>query len=89
MYTVITFLITQAEVQKYEQICEDAFLKAKKATAIKNSEWLDSPWGDFFEKRDPMTVPDTSVSEDTIQHIGQIFSSSPAQDFTVHNGKLA
>ncbi|XP_067937510.1 2-oxoglutarate dehydrogenase complex component E1-like [Watersipora subatra] len=76
----------QTERQKYEQICEDAFLKSKKATAIKNSEWLDSPWPNFFDERDPMKAPDTSVSEERIKHIGDLFSSSPVKDFAIHNG---
>ncbi|KAF6023589.1 hypothetical protein EB796_018093 [Bugula neritina] len=77
----------QAERQKYEQICEDAFTKSKKATVLRNREWLDSPWPNFFDTRDPMKVPDTSISEDQLKHIGTVFSTPPPQqDFKVHNG---
>lgn len=79
--------IQQQERQKYEQICEDSFLKAKKATAVKNTEWLDSPWPNFFVARDPMKLPDTSVAEERLQLIGQSVSTPPSDDFTVHNGK--
>lgn len=77
----------QGERQKYEQICEEAFQKAKQATAIRNSEWLDSPWPNFFDSRDPMAVPDTGIAEDTLTHIGTMFSQVPEGEFKVHNGK--
>jgi len=76
----------QGERQKYEQICEEAFAKAKQVTALRNSEWLDSPWPNFFDSRDPMAAPDTSVTEDRLNHIGNLFSMIPEDGFKVHNG---
>lgn len=77
----------QGERQKYEQICEEAFAKAKQVTALRNSEWLDSPWPNFFDSRDPMAAPDTSVTEDRLNHIGNLFSMIPEDGFKVHNGQ--
>ena len=35
-----------------------------------------------------MAVPDTSVSEDVLNHIGKQFSLIPEDGFKVHNGGL-
>lgn len=58
---------------------------AKKETAVANTEWLDSPWTDFFQKKDQMKLPSTWVKESTLTHIGQVFSSEP-EDFVIHGG---
>ena len=60
-------------------------MAAKKETAVKNTDWLDSPWGNFFEGRDPMKMPITGVSEDVLHHIGTVFSTPP-DDFVIHGG---
>ncbi|XP_041362850.1 2-oxoglutarate dehydrogenase, mitochondrial-like isoform X1 [Gigantopelta aegis] len=75
----------EEEVAKYDKICEEAYVAAKKETAVKNTDWLDSPWGNFFEGRDPMKMPITGVSEDVLHHIGGIFSTPP-DDFVIHGG---
>jgi len=81
--------VTQAEyseeVSKYDEICESAYENAKKVPAVRNSDWLDSPWGGFFENKDPMSLPDTSVKEDTMNFIADKFSSHP-EDFIIHGG---
>ncbi len=41
-------------MNKYDRILEDAFLDAKKETATRNTDWLDSPWPGFFQQRDAM-----------------------------------
>jgi 2-oxoglutarate dehydrogenase E1 component len=76
----------EAEVASYSKVCEDAYSNAKKETAIHNRMWLDSPWSGFFDRRDPMKLPSTGISEDTIQHIAKVFSTEPQEGFTLHNG---
>ena len=34
---------------KYEKICDEAYVKAQKETQIRYKDWLDSPWSGFFE----------------------------------------
>lgn len=60
----------QAEIKKYDQICEEAYELAKKQTVTYNRAWLDSPWHGFFESRDPMFLPNTGVESSTLEHIG-------------------
>ena len=78
----------QEEVSKYDSVCDEAYLCAKKETAFSNAEWLDSPWTAFFSKHrsDQMLLRDTSVSEDVLQHIGHCVSAVP-DDFVVHGGE--
>ena len=46
-------VVTKDEVEdvrnKYEKICEEAYVKAQKETQIRYKDWLDSPWSGFFE----------------------------------------
>jgi 2-oxoglutarate dehydrogenase E1 component len=56
-------------------------------TAVKNTDWLDSPWHGFFEKQDTMKKPMTGIPEETLQHISQVFSSCP-EDFNIHSGRF-
>jgi 2-oxoglutarate dehydrogenase E1 component len=67
--------VTDAEVkevkEKYERICEEAYIAAKQVTSIKYKDWLDSPWSGFFEGKDPMFVSPTGVHEETLFHIGK------------------
>ena len=65
----------KAEISSYSKVCEDAYINAKKETAIHNRMWLDSPWSGFFDRRDPMKLPSTGIPEDQIQHISHTFSS--------------
>ncbi|XP_014777606.1 2-oxoglutarate dehydrogenase complex component E1 isoform X2 [Octopus bimaculoides] len=73
------------EVAKYDKICEEAHLASKKETAVRNRDWLDSPWSGFFEGKDPMKSPLTGIDEETLQHIGMSFSLPP-EDFELHRG---
>ncbi|BFZ17509.1 hypothetical protein BsWGS_20554 [Bradybaena similaris] len=75
----------EEEISKYDKICEEAYSLAKKETAVSNIDWLDSPWSGFFEGRDPMVLPVTGISEETLQHIGTVFSTPPP-DFVIHGG---
>lgn len=73
------------EVAKYDKICEEAHLASKKETAVRNRDWLDSPWSGFFEGKDPMKSPLTGIDEESLQHIGMSFSLPP-EDFELHRG---
>ncbi|BFZ03136.1 hypothetical protein BsWGS_06175 [Bradybaena similaris] len=82
---VVTQQEYEEEMTKYDKICEEAYSLAKKETAVSNIDWLDSPWSGFFEGRDPMRLPLTGVAEETLQHIGSVFSTPP-EDFVIHGG---
>lgn len=56
---------------KYDQICEDAYELAKKRTVTHNRAWIDSPWHNFFENKNPMYLPNTGVENDVLEHIGR------------------
>lgn len=85
-------VVTQEEVKdvkdKYEKICEEAYVNSRKETHIKYKDWLDSPWSGFFEGKDPLKVSPTGIKEDTLVHIGKKFSSPPpnAAEFVIHKG---
>ncbi len=85
-------VISEKEVkelmEKYDQICEEAYANAGKETQFYYKHWLDSPWSGFFEGKDPLKVSPTGVKEETLQHIGKRFSSPPpnAVDFKIHKG---
>lgn len=76
----------QDEINKYDNICEEAYTQAKKEISFSNAEWLDSPWEGFFDNRQAMVIPTTGVSKDILKHIGEMFSSPPPGDFVIHNG---
>jgi len=46
----------QEIIQKYDQICEEAYKKASEETQVFHKHWLDSPWSGFFEGKDPLKV---------------------------------
>ncbi|CAL7942906.1 unnamed protein product [Xylocopa violacea] len=85
-------VVTAEEVKdvkdKYEKICEEAYVNARQETHIKYKDWLDSPWSGFFEGKDPLKVSPTGIKEDTLLHIGKKFSSPPpnAAEFVIHKG---
>lgn len=83
---VITRAEYEEEVNKYNKICEEAYIAAKKETAIQNRLWLDSPWSGFFDGKDPMGLITTGVPDDILQHIGGVLSTEPGGEFVVHNG---
>uniref|UniRef100_A0A0P5SDD3 2-oxoglutarate dehydrogenase, mitochondrial n=1 Tax=Daphnia magna TaxID=35525 RepID=A0A0P5SDD3_9CRUS len=84
--------VTKEEVDdvrnKYEKICEEAYVKAQKETQIRYKDWLDSPWSGFFEGKNQLKMGNTGVIEETLKHIGKRFSSTPpnAAEFVVHKG---
>ncbi|XP_074648897.1 2-oxoglutarate dehydrogenase complex component E1-like [Tubulanus polymorphus] len=75
----------EAERDTYDRICEESYVAAKKQTAVRNSDWLDSPWSGFFETKDAMKLPETGVDKDTLSHVADVFSSCP-DDFALHPG---
>lgn len=75
-------------MEKYDKICEDAYVNAKKISVTRNSQWLDSPWPGFFEGRDPMKMVETSITTEIIDRIGHMIGSPPDDtNFSVHPGK--
>lgn len=80
-------MLLQGEIASYSKVCEDAYNNSKKETAIFNRMWLDSPWSGFFDRRDPMKLPSTGISEEQMQHVGTVFSTEPGDNFTVHSGR--
>ncbi len=86
--------VTKEEVQevidKYEQICEEAYKKAQEQKQVYHKHWLDSPWSGFFEGKDPLKLSPTGVHEETLASIGNKFSNGPpnAQDFIIHRAMV-
>lgn len=82
-------IVDHAEIDdvktKYENILQDAYKNAKQDTTYFNKNWLDSPWDGFFEGKGSRVNP-TGISEDTVGHIGKIFSSPPPDNFHIHPG---
>ena len=79
----------QEEVEKYDRICEESYMGAKKTPVVRNSDWLDSPWTGFFEGKDPMKAPSTGVEESMLRHIAEKFSEEPPEEgFTIHPGNV-
>lgn len=83
---VVTEKEYEEERVKYDQICEESFLNSKKINVIRNKDWLDSPWPNFFEGRDPMVHPTTSIQESALAHIGEVMSTPPGDGFNLHSG---
>ena len=74
----------------YDKICQSAFDKTRADQELHHRDWLDSPWVGFFQEDGSPTSSSTAatgVSEDTLRHIGQIFSSAP-EGFNVHKCAL-
>lgn len=75
----------ESRVATYDKVCEDAYGRAKKETAIRNRDWLDSPWEKFFDGREELAVPTTGISEEHLVHIAQRFSEEPPE-IHLHSG---
>ncbi|XP_028845826.1 2-oxoglutarate dehydrogenase-like, mitochondrial isoform X2 [Denticeps clupeoides] len=86
---VVTLQEFEEEVAKYDKICEEAYTSSKDEKILHIRHWLDSPWPDFFTKEgEPrsMSCPSTGLGEELLQHIGQIASTVPIEDFAIHAG---
>jgi len=73
------------ELNKYGQILEDAYEAAQKVTHVRNRDWLDSPWDDFFRNRDPYKLVPTGIEKKEVESIIDKFSSVP-EGFNLHRG---
>ncbi|XP_049645580.1 2-oxoglutarate dehydrogenase complex component E1 isoform X1 [Suncus etruscus] len=79
----------EEEISKYDKICEEAFARSKDEKILHIKHWLDSPWPGFFTldgQPRSMTCPSTGLDEDTLTHIGNVASSVPVENFTIHGG---
>lgn len=56
---------------------EEAYEAAQKETYVRHRDWLDSPWDDFFKRRDPLKIPATGVAKENLELIIGRFSSYP------------
>ncbi|KAL5968232.1 2-oxoglutarate dehydrogenase mitochondrial, partial [Taenia solium] len=82
-------IITEQEfkdaIEAYHKQCDDAYAEARAQTVAYNRAWIDSPWENFFDNRDPMNLPSTGVEESQLNHIGEVVSGYPS-NFVVHPG---
>ncbi|XP_036766185.1 2-oxoglutarate dehydrogenase complex component E1 isoform X1 [Manis pentadactyla] len=79
----------EEEISKYDKICEEAFARSKDEKILHIKHWLDSPWPGFFTldgQPRSMTCPSTGLTEDILTHIGNVASSVPVENFTIHGG---
>uniref|UniRef100_A0A673SUX3 2-oxoglutarate dehydrogenase complex component E1 n=1 Tax=Suricata suricatta TaxID=37032 RepID=A0A673SUX3_SURSU len=79
----------EEEISKYDKICEEAFTRSKDEKILHIKHWLDSPWPGFFTldgQPRSMTCPSTGLTEDILTHIGNVASSVPVENFTIHGG---
>uniref|UniRef100_UPI00398F0E98 2-oxoglutarate dehydrogenase-like, mitochondrial n=1 Tax=Pristiophorus japonicus TaxID=55135 RepID=UPI00398F0E98 len=86
---VLTLQEYEEEVANYDRICEEAYTRAKDEKILAIKEWLDSPWPGFFTlsgEPKSMTCPPTGLSVEILQHIGNVASSVPIENFTIHAG---
>uniref|UniRef100_A0A672HUR7 2-oxoglutarate dehydrogenase complex component E1 n=1 Tax=Salarias fasciatus TaxID=181472 RepID=A0A672HUR7_SALFA len=80
----------EEEIAKYDKICEEAYARSKDEKILHIKHWLDSPWPGFFTldgQPKSMTCASTGLTEENLHHIGQVASSVPVEDFTIHGGQ--
>ncbi|TRY96861.1 hypothetical protein DNTS_015418 [Danionella cerebrum] len=79
----------EEEIAKYDKICEEAYSRSKDEKILHIKHWLDSPWPGFFTldgQPKSISCPSTGLPEEDLSHIGQVASSVPVEDFTIHGG---
>ncbi|XP_004708123.1 2-oxoglutarate dehydrogenase, mitochondrial isoform X3 [Echinops telfairi] len=79
----------EEEISKYDKICEEAFARSKDEKILHIKHWLDSPWPGFFTldgQPRSMSCPSTGLAEEILMHIGNVASSVPVENFTIHGG---
>ncbi|KAJ6658656.1 hypothetical protein lerEdw1_019816 [Lerista edwardsae] len=79
----------EEEISKYDKICEEAHARSKDEKILHIKHWLDSPWPGFFTldgQPRSMICPSTGLNEEDLVHIGQVASSVPVENFTIHGG---
>jgi len=82
----------EQETKRYDQVLEDSYEAGKKIDRMKNADWLDSPWHNFFadnkkerEQLLPSQLTPTGVEESDIAHILAKFATKP-ENFNAHRG---
>uniref|UniRef100_A0A8B9KTH1 2-oxoglutarate dehydrogenase complex component E1 n=1 Tax=Astyanax mexicanus TaxID=7994 RepID=A0A8B9KTH1_ASTMX len=88
---VVTRQEYEEEIAKYDKICEEAHARSKDEKILHIKHWLDSPWPGFFTldgQPKSMSCPSTGLTEEELAHIGQVASSVPVEDFTIHGVKM-
>uniref|UniRef100_A0A8C9SBZ4 2-oxoglutarate dehydrogenase complex component E1 n=1 Tax=Scleropages formosus TaxID=113540 RepID=A0A8C9SBZ4_SCLFO len=86
---VVTRQEFEEEIAKYDKICEEAYARSKDEKILHIKHWLDSPWPGFFTldgQPKSMSCPSTGLNEEELNQIGQVASSVPVEDFTIHGG---
>ncbi|KAM4635033.1 2-oxoglutarate dehydrogenase complex component E1 isoform 2-T2 [Polymixia lowei] len=86
---VVTRQEYEEEVSRYDKVCEEAYTRSKDEKILHIKHWLDSPWPGFFTlegQPKSMSCPSTGLSEEDLSNIGNIASSVPVEDFTIHGG---
>ncbi|XP_068429973.1 2-oxoglutarate dehydrogenase complex component E1 [Clinocottus analis] len=86
---VVTVRAYEEEVAKYDEICEEAYARSKDEKILHIKHWLDSPWPGFFRldgQPKTMVCPSTGISEEELVLLGDVASSVPEEDFTIHGG---
>uniref|UniRef100_A0A3P8Z901 2-oxoglutarate dehydrogenase complex component E1 n=1 Tax=Esox lucius TaxID=8010 RepID=A0A3P8Z901_ESOLU len=79
----------EEDIANYDKICEEAHARSKDEKILHIKHWLDSPWPGFFNldgQPKTMSSPSTGLPEEELRHIGNIASSVPLEDFTIHGG---
>ncbi|XP_056319206.1 oxoglutarate (alpha-ketoglutarate) dehydrogenase a (lipoamide) isoform X1 [Danio aesculapii] len=79
----------EEEIAKYDKICEEAHSRSKDEKILHIKHWLDSPWPGFFTldgQPKSISCPSTGLPEEELAQIGQVASSVPVEDFTIHGG---
>ncbi|KAL3079716.1 hypothetical protein niasHS_013998 [Heterodera schachtii] len=75
------------ELKKYGAILENAHESAKQVTELRNRDWLDSPWDDFFRGKNPSQLLPTGIERDSLELIVNKISQVP-DGFNLHRGLL-
>uniref|UniRef100_A0A673LSR1 2-oxoglutarate dehydrogenase complex component E1 n=1 Tax=Sinocyclocheilus rhinocerous TaxID=307959 RepID=A0A673LSR1_9TELE len=81
----------EEEISKYDKICEEAHARSKdeKILHIKHLNYHYVWCAGFFTldgQPKSMSCPSTGLPEEELTHIGQVASSVPVEDFTIHGG---
>lgn len=77
------------EIATFDKILNDAYQNSQGITKMKLTDWLDSPWNNFFkcdENKVPILVPtpSTGANDSVLKIIAEKFSEDPP--ITVHPG---
>eukprot|EP00116_Pleurobrachia_bachei_P005849 sb/3466111/ len=87
--SVVTQQDIDDELASFDKILNDAYNASLAITKMKLTDWLDSPWDNFFEcdaNKVPLIVPTppTGASEDVLNKVAEKFSEDPP--IQIHSG---